>query len=67
MTEMARLQRRIKSTEQLCGALTAAVQNAASFTEAVHAVTTMRLPSRKEVESIREQLVGLVGTAVRDA
>jgi len=67
MGELARRDRRIKSAERLCGELSAAVQNAMSLTEAVHAVTTMRLPSRAEVESIREQLAGLVGTAVCDA
>lgn len=61
MTEMARRDRRIKSAEELISRLSEAVQNAASFTEAVHAVTTMRLPSRAEVESIQEQIAGLVG------
>jgi hypothetical protein len=66
MAEIARRDRRISSLEELCGRLAEAVQNAMSLTEAVHAVTTMRLPSRAEVESIREQLAGLAGTAACD-
>jgi hypothetical protein len=62
MAELARRDRRISSLEELVSRLSGAVQNAMSLTEAVHAVTTMRLPSRAEVESIREQLAGLVGT-----
>lgn len=62
MTEMARLRGRIKSAEELISRLSEAVQNAASVTEAVHAVTTMRLPSRAEIESIQAQIAGLVGT-----
>lgn len=67
MAEVARRDRRISSLEELVSRLSVAVQNAMSLTEAVHAVTTMRLPSRAEVESIQEQLAGLVGTAVCDA
>lgn len=67
MGEMARLQRRIAAAEQLCGELSVAVQNAAFVTAAIDPIATTRMPSRAEVESVREQLAGLVGTAVCDA
>lgn len=55
MTELRRRDSRIESLEKLCSQLAAA-----TYPAGLDAVTA--IPSRAEVESIREQLAGLVGT-----
>lgn len=61
MTELRQYQARAEDAEAQLDRLLDALEQTADVTAAVHPVTSMRLPSRAEVEAARELLAGVAG------
>lgn len=67
LEELRQYQARAEDAEAQLDRLLDVLEQTADVTAAVHPVTSMRLPSRAEVESARELLAGAVGGGGVDA